>query len=176
MKSLLFACVYLLSVAAAALAQENATFPVGAFTFARPADWEWVPVSSPMRKAQLKVPGEGGQSAEITFFHFGGAMGGDTAANVQRWQRQFDAKEGASKVEDLELSGVKVTVVSTEGTFHSGMPGGPTTPLPDHALLGAILEDKDGSAFVKMTGPKAIVAAARQKFMDFIAEGAKTKK
>jgi len=44
--------------------------------------------------------------------------------------------------------------------------------MENYALLGAIIEDSEGSVFVKMTGPKTTVQAARARFMEFI-EGAK---
>lgn len=158
-----------LSTAAQLFAEAPAKFPVGSFEFQRPATWEWVPVNSPMRKAQLKVPGATPDaSAEITFFHFGAGGGGGAQANIQRWLGQFQSPEGASKVEPQDFSGTKVTLVSTEGTFSSGMPGGPTTPLSGYALLGAILEDAGGDVFVKMTGPATVVKASREAFLDFI--------
>ena len=62
------------------------------------------------------------------------------------------------------------------GTFQSGMPGGPTTPLENYALLGAILADeKSGDVFVKMTGPKAIVESASVLFPQMIAQAAGTR-
>ena len=150
-------------------AEDPATFPVGSFTFARPAAWTWVPVSSPMRKAQLRVPGAAAdQAADITFFHFGAGGGGGLDANIKRWLGQFQAAEGVSKVEPQTIAGTKVTIVTTEGTFASGMPGGASTPLPDQALLGAIVEHTDGDVFVKMTGPAPLVKESRAKFMEFI--------
>ncbi len=150
-------------------AEDPAKFTVGAFEFQRPAAWAWVPVTSSMRKAQLKIPGSTPDaSAEITFFHFGPGGGGGAQANIQRWLGQFQSAEGASKVEPQDISGTKVTLVSTEGTFSSGMPGGPTTPLPGYALLGAIIESAEGDVFVKMTGPAALVKESRKPFLDFI--------
>jgi hypothetical protein len=123
-----------------------------------------------MRKAQLSVPGaDPSKAADITFFHFGPSGGGDIDSNVQRWLRQFQSPAGVEKVEAKELGGRKTTLVSTEGTFSSGMPGAATAPLSDYALLGAILEDAGGNVFVKMTGPKATVQAAREKFLEFLA-------
>ncbi|RFC45704.1 MAG: hypothetical protein DVB28_000407 [Verrucomicrobia bacterium] len=145
------------------------TFAVGALNFKRPADWTWVPVSSPMRKAQLSVPGtEAGKNADITFFHFGPSGGGDLDSNVQRWLRQFQSNPAAEKVETKTIGARKTTLVSTVGTFSSGMPGQPTAAMDNYALLGAIVEDADGSVFVKMTGPKAVVQAANAKFLEFL--------
>lgn len=160
-----------------ARAADPATFEVGGLTFTRPADWPWIEVTSPMRKAQLKVPGASAeQTADITFFHFGAGGGGDVTANAQRWLAQFKSAEGASKIEPQELAGATVTIVTTEGTFSGGMPGGPAAAVENFALLGAIIEGEEGSVFVKMTGPAALVKASRPKFMDFITAAIAAKK
>jgi hypothetical protein len=164
------ALLVLALVGAATLrAEDPATFEVGDLTFKRPTDWTWVQVSSPMRKAQLKVPGaKPDESADIIFFHFGKGGGGDVQSNAQRWVGQFKGAEGKSKIEPQEISGAKVTLVTTEGTYNSGMPGGPVTAMENYALLGAIIEHDDGNVFVKMTGPAALVKGSRTKFLDFI--------
>lgn len=176
MKLLSFA-VGLLLLTASVFAEDPKSFEVGGFKFERPESWQWVPVTSPMRKAHLKIAGkEGGAPAEITFFHFGSGQGGDVQSNAQRWLRQFESKEGTSKTETEEMNGTKVTLVTTEGTFHSGMPGGPTSALPDHALLGAILQSAEGDVFVKMTGPVALVNEARPQFMEFLKKATASRK
>lgn len=157
-----------------ARAEDPATFEVGDFTFTRPADWAWVPVASAMRKAQLR-PGGADDGAEIIFFYFTGG-GGDVDSNVKRWLSQFKGKEGAEKVEAKTINGVRVTFVTTGGTFSSGMPGGPTTPKTDYALHGAIMEGKEGSVFAKFTGPEKIVKGASDKFIKFITDATTAKK
>jgi hypothetical protein len=149
-------------------AEEPASFDVGGLKFARPADWKWVEVTSPMRKAQLQVPGTGAQVADITFFHFGAQGGGDATSNAQRWLNQFKGDTAAQKIEPQEIAGTKVTLVTTEGTFSSGMPGGALTPVENQALLGAIIEGPEGNIFIKMTGPSALVKGLREKFLAFI--------
>jgi hypothetical protein len=168
MKKLPILLVALLS-AITLRAQDPATFDVAGLTFTRPTEWKWVEVTSPMRKAQLKVPGaKPEQSADIIFFHFGAGAGGDIKANADRWLAQFKSAEGASKVETNAINDTKVTLVTTEGTFSSGMPGGPTTPLENQALLGAIIESAEGNIFVKMTGPAELVKGSRERFIEFI--------
>ncbi|HEV7868634.1 MAG TPA: hypothetical protein VGO90_13190 [Chthoniobacteraceae bacterium] len=158
-------------------AEDPATFEVGGLTFKRPAAWGWVQVSSPMRKAQLKVPGsKPDQNADITFFHFGAGGGGDIDANTKRWLGQFRSAAGAEKTEAKEIAGKKVTLVSTQGTFSSGMPGGPTTPLENQALLGAIVDGGEGNVFIKMTGPAEVVNGAREPFLQFITDALTAKK
>lgn len=138
-------------------------FSVGAFTFARPEAWTWIVPSSAMRKAQLSVPGkDGGASAEITFFHFGPGQGGGVQANVDRWVGQFADAKSSSKAE--QIAQTKVTFVEATGTFSSGMPGGPTTPMTNYAMRGAILESPEGDVYVKMTGPEGLISEAAPIF------------
>ena len=93
-------------------------------------------------------------------------------ANISRWVGQFapDAdKKIEPVVENAMVSGTKVTRVRVEhGTFSSGMPGGPTTPLADYGLQGAILESSQGDVFIKMTGPAAVVKAAAADFESLV--------
>ena len=124
---------------------------------ARPA-WKWVEVAAnSMRKAQLLVDGDKGQSAEVLFFTFGPGQGGGVQENSARWVGQFDMPDGSpvkSVEETAEVKGTKITRVRVDsGIFNSGMPGGPTTPQADYGFYGAILESKDGDVFIKLTGP-----------------------
>ena len=154
-------------------AADPSSFAVGSFTFKRPAALSWVAVDpSGMRKAQLfagdaKDPDK---RAEIVFFHFGPGVGGGVDANIQRWLGQFTPETPDMKpiIEKADLKGIKLTRVRAEGTFSSGMPGGPTTPLKGYALLGIILESPNGDVFIKMTGPGDVVKANAQAFEDLV--------
>ncbi|MFM8365441.1 MAG: hypothetical protein ACKOAS_09855 [Verrucomicrobiota bacterium] len=138
-------------------------FEVGGFEFERPVGWKWVVPSSPMRKAQLAVPGSGGTAGEVTFFHFGPGQGGGVQQNIDRWFAQFG--NANTSQEEKMVGETRIFKVGAEGTFQSGMPGGPTTPLEGYALRGAILgNDQNGNVFVKMTGPAEIVRAADLDF------------
>ena len=152
-------------------ADAPATFTVSEFKFQRPAKWEWVETTSPMRKAQLKVTAaDKTNSAEIVFFHFGPANGGGVTANVERWFTQFQEpreKIGA-KTEDTTIGQRKVTFVRAEGTYLSGMPGGARTAQAGSALRGAIIESDAGNVFVKMTGPAALVKSSEDEFRKMI--------
>jgi hypothetical protein len=164
-----------LFLATALLAAEApATFKVSEFTFTRPTSWEWVQVTSQMRKAQLKVPDtKATGSADVIFFHFGPGDGGGTKANVERWYGQF--KEPRDKIgarsEETTVGKHKVTYVHAEGTYLSGMPGGAQTPVADYALAGAIIEADQGSVFIRMTGPKELVKASLPDFKKMVQSG-----
>lgn len=168
-------CALFLTVCAASVrADAPATFKVGDFTFTRPATWEWVEMTSAMRKAQLRVTdADSKASADVVFYYFGQGDGGGTKANVDRWLGQFQEpreKINASVVE-VTVGKTKITYAQAEGTYSSGMPGGPTTPKTDYALLGAILESDQGNVFVRMTGPKGLVKSSVADFKKMIESG-----
>lgn len=160
-----------LAAATVKAADAPATFKVGEFTFTRPAAWGWVASTSSMRKAQLKIGDDKTKGqGEVVFFHFGPGQGGGTKANIDRWFGQFvEPRDKAnSKTEEVTVGGRKVTYAQAEGTYRSGMPGGPATPLKDHALLGAIVESNEGSVFVRLTGPIGLVKEATPEFRKMI--------
>jgi hypothetical protein len=146
---------------------------VEAFTFTVPEGWKSVTPSSPMRKAQLEIA-RGPEKAEVTFFHFGADQGGSAEDNVARWYAQFPGSEKNRITEHVQIGSVKITFAMTDGTFSSGMPGGPTTPMERYALCGAILESAAGNTFVKMTGPNAVVKASTEAFKKMVSEAAKS--
>lgn len=145
--------------------------PVGVagLTFTPPEGFEAVEVRSPMRKAQFNV-GDGEAQGEIVFFYFGPGGAGGVDSNVKRWFGQF--KEGpdaiGAKTEKTKAGETPVTLVSAKGTFLSGPPRGPAVEKPGYALLGAIVEAKQGAIFVKFTGPAETVEANREAFRKMI--------
>jgi hypothetical protein len=163
-----------LLVAAASHAEEVPSFKAGDFTFGVPAGWNSVTPASPMRKAELRIPGPEGTGAAgealVTVFHFGPGQGGSVQDNVQRWFGQFggdnDAIGAATATETIGQ--IPVTFARARGTFQSGMPGQPTTPIEGQALLGAILESPGGDVFVKLTGPAPVVDQAEPAFVQMI--------
>lgn len=172
MRTAFVAAAFFVVAATAGFAQTS-EIKVGAFTFTAPEGWKQVPPPSPMRKAQLEIA-RGPDKAEVTFFHFGADQGGSAADNVDRWFTQFPGSEDKRKTDTIQAGSVKITFAMTEGTFSSGMPGGPTTPMPGYALCGAILESASGSVFVKMTGPEAVVKASTEAFKKMISDAAKS--
>lgn len=168
-----FVCVLTLFGCAVVVAAEGPVeFEVAAFRFQRPEGWDWIAPSG-MRKAQLSVPGREAAAVDVTFFHFGAGQGGGPEANIRRWVAQFDGGAENAMQKTEQFGKTKTWFVTASGTFQSGMPGGPTTPMEGYALRGAILESPDGDVFVKMTGPAAVVAGAAAAF-DKMVEAAAT--
>ena len=137
-------------------------FSVAGYAFNSPSGWKASPPSSSMRKAQFAAPGNSGQAAEVVFFYFGTGGAGGVKANIDRWMGQFKNAEN-KKVEGKTVGGTKLTYARATGTFMSGRPFGPKTPKEGYALLGAIIEGKQGAIFVKMTGPEAALKANSDK-------------
>ncbi len=153
------------------------SFTVSDLTFKRPKTWEWVDLAAgSMRKAQLRVVETGKkEAAEVVFFHFGPGNGGGTKANVDRWLGQFQEPraELKSKVDEVVVGKHKVTYVQAEGTYNSGMPGGPKTPMKNHMLLGAIVEAEQGSIFARLTAPSTLAKSSQQDFRSMVESGLK---
>jgi hypothetical protein len=173
MRTALAAVIFFTLVGIAAAAEETSgSVKIESFKFTLPEGWKSVTPSSPMRKAQLEIA-RGPEKAEVTFFHFGADQGGTVADNISRWYAQFPGSEKNRITENVQVGAVKITFAMTDGTFSSGMPGGPTTPMEGYALCGAILESSSGNVFVKMTGPNAVVKASTEAFKKMITEAAK---
>ena len=152
------AALLLWLVAAPAWAE---TVKVGGFTFTVPESWIAETPASAMRKAQYEVPNPVGPRGVVAFFHFGAGRGGTAEANIERWYRQFqeprtdlDAELTRDTVGDIAVHRFRAS-----GTFLSGMPGGPKTPMPDTTLRAAVFESEAGNVFVRFVAPTGLSMA-----------------
>ncbi len=162
------------SLAIAAQFTHAEDFKVTGLTFSKPKTWTKVAPGSSMRKAQLEIR-DGDNKAEVVFFYFGPGGAGGVDANVTRWLRQFkEPKEKLNpKIESQKVGSTKVTFVRAEGTYMSGAPFGPKTPVADSMMFASILEAQQGPIFVKMTGPKKIVSGAVKDMRKMIEDALK---
>lgn len=151
--------------APASAAPEGGAVRVAGIAFTPPAAWRRETPSSSMRTAQFAIPGSSGEKdGTVAVYYFGSGQGGGVADNAKRWQDQFTDSPAPGTVTSLEKNGLKITIVTAEGTYGSGMPMGPSTPEPGFALWGAIIEAPQGNVFVKATGPKAQIVRSRPDF------------
>ncbi|HEY6459289.1 MAG TPA: hypothetical protein VIY73_04035 [Polyangiaceae bacterium] len=130
-----------------------------------PAGWRIVANASSMRIATYAVPHAAGDAADgdVSVTRAGGAV----AANVARWQGQFEGASPPAETTKM-VRGLEVTLVSLEGTYAGGMD--PSAPAhPGWALLAAIVRSRGQPYFFKMTGPAATVRAARPAFDGLVA-------
>jgi hypothetical protein len=112
------------------------------------------------------------------------ASGGSIRANLDRWKGQFAGDEKAFQSKEMELGGWDVFMAEHEGTYSDRVGGGPffggrVVKRSDYAMVGAILVPPDPSDadapvdarpkyFVKMIGPKSVVEANREAFVEMV--------
>ena len=139
-----------------------------------PSGWVEEPPSSPMRRAQYKVPGPGGDG-ECAVFYFGPGQGGDPKSNAERWADQFTLADGsparsAMKTSELSVNGTTVVIVEVAGTYKGGMTmtAAPADPKPGYRLLGAVAPGPDANWFFKLTGPDKTVTEQRSAFLAMV--------
>jgi len=138
-----------------------------------PPGWREEPVASPMRRAQYRVPGPGGDG-ECVVFYFGPGQGGDAKSNLARWAGQFRTTDDkpigpAFKTRALTVGDVHVTMAEATGTYVGGMGGGPAgPPRANQMMLAAIAEGADANWFFRALGPKATMEAQRGPFEQLI--------
>lgn len=145
-----------------------------ALAWKKPPAWIAEPPSSPMRRAQYKVPGPGGDG-ECAVFYFGPGQGGDPRSNADRWADQFTLADGsparsAMETSELDVNGVKVVIVEVAGTYKGGMTmtAAPAVAKPGYRLLGAVAPGPDANWFFKLTGPDKTVTEARSAFLAMV--------
>jgi len=134
-----------------------------------PEGWRQETPSSPMRKVQARVPGEAGDGELVVFF-FGEGSGGGIEANIQRWIDQMEvALDTSPRREVIEANGLQITWVDVSGTLKPSMMGiGPTTPVPNSRLLGAVVEGSGGPWFLKVVGPDATLGDHLDGFIQML--------
>lgn len=142
--------------------------------FETPKTWRRQAPSSPMRAAEFAIPGsDGAKEALLSVYYFGRQSGGSVADNIERWKGQFLGANGApppGSVRTARENGLAISIVTTEGTYSAGMAmGAPSTPEPDSALWGAIIEGPQGNVFLKITGPKKSIERASPDFERLLA-------
>jgi hypothetical protein len=140
--------------------------PSGAQGFALewdlPPGWTALPANN-FRQANFRLPGN--EKAECYLSLLGGEAGG-LESNIARWRSQISlpplpAAELAALPHAL-LLGRDGVVVDCAGTW-IGMSG--TEHDAGWRLTGILQVSADGSAFFKMYGPEALIAAEKEHFM-----------
>lgn len=128
-----------------------------------PPGWSELPPTA-LRIANFRVAGDPNAECYLTTLT---GEGGGLEANVNRWRSQMQQPPlGASEVAALprhEMFGRPAVLVEVDGTW-SGMSGDQSGT--DYRLVGLLLVDPTESKFLKMTGPKAIVAAETAHFKE----------
>jgi len=150
---------------------EQAPAP-GELSFKVPEGWIEEQPSSGMRKAQFRLPGDGGNDAELAVFS---GIGGSVEQNVDRWINQFSRPDGSSlgdsaEIIHREVHGMRVTLVDASGTYTGSMStmnaGGGAKD--DYRLLAAVIETPSAPWYLKLTGPCKTVDRWESAFMEYV--------
>lgn len=148
---------------AAAPASESASAP---YTWTTPAGWE-VKAPGMMRVANLGITGQ--PEVECYLTELSGAAGG-LESNINRWQKQMNQPElSAEQVAALPkkpLLGGDAAYVTIDGSY-GGMSS--AAAKENFRMYGLALVSDTQSLFVKMTGPKDVLAAEEANFLAFAA-------
>lgn len=126
-----------------------------------PTSWE-PRAGSAMRKGTYVISGADGATAELAITAFPGDVGGDLA-NVNRWRNQLGLPPiGAAELPlallRFEANGLQVAVAEMVATSGN----------PPQRVLGGIVPYGNATWFFKLTGPDAVVTAAKPDFLDFM--------
>ena len=136
--------------------------PAAQFKWTTPKGWTELPPAT-MRAANFKPGGDERAECYLTML---AQDAGGLAANINRWRGQLSLGPlSANAIEALpraSLFGRQATLVEWDGQWQ-GMSG--SEARSEWALTGLLLVEPGGSAFLKMTGPKATVTAERAAFL-----------
>lgn len=133
------------------------------FTAPTPEGWRELPPQPAMFKdLDYEVAGDPDASCYLT-----ASVGGGVEGNIARWYGQLGQRLTAA-VTDLpqhELMDGPARLVEIEGTFKG---------QPDFKLLGLIAGEGGECTTLKLTGPRALVEAERERFLE-LARGIRPK-
>ena len=140
---------------------------LGTLRLTAPDDWIRRPPRSGFTLAEFSLPRSEGDAADgrltVTL------AGGTVKANAARWRQQFGGEPEEESEKELEVAGLRVTVVDFSGDYTAGH--GVFAPMEQKSsfrVLGAIFPVGDQFGFIKLTGPKKTVADHADAFHAFV--------
>jgi hypothetical protein len=127
-------------------------------TLTAPTSWKRTKPRSSLVQAEFALShadNEGGDG-RLTV----SVVAGTVKDNVDRWKGQFVGAINNGKQEEIEVGGLKVTLVDFAGTFgeQAGMMA-PVVNRPDYRMIAAVIPVGDQLYVVKAVGPKRTMAA-----------------
>lgn len=150
---------------------DNTKLVKGELAYQAPETWQETQISNPMRKAEYLLDAPSQTKVAVYFFE---GMRDQLEPNLRRWKNQFLDGKDRQLIEKKQFNRFKlpITIYYLTGTYLDkekiGDPSSPTTVKPDHALLAAIVEMKQGTWFFKAVGPGSVIASARTQFDDLV--------
>jgi gluconolactonase len=141
----------------------------GTLTLKAPESWKEVGPDGQMRANQFQIPPAAGdrEPADLVVYYFGAGGAGGLSANVRRWIGQFDPEGRQVRITKGKNGAGEYTIADVSGTYQKsiGPPiQGKKQAVPGSRMLAAIVDSPEGPYFLKLTGPKATVAAEAAAF------------
>jgi len=173
----LAACALTTALMPVLRSEEPAAAPlkVGPFSFALAAPWKQSATPKPMSQGTIELPGKDGAAGlTAAFYHFGAGQGGDLQGNIQRWQGMFQPAPAAkTEKEEMDFGKEKAALVSITGTYTGSRFSPEKEPRVDYTLLAAVLPSAEGDVYIRLVGPAAGIAAAKEDFKKLLLTAAK---
>ena len=138
-----------------------------AITLTAPAGWQRTPPSSSFVAAEFALSRAEGDDADgrLTV----STAGGSVEANIDRWKGQFGPQAKQSPQEEIDVAGMKVTVVDFSGDFNDQRgPFAPAVERPGYRMIAAIVPVDGQLHFIKATGPQKTIASHADEIHQFI--------
>jgi len=130
----------------------------GGLAYTAPDHWEPAPAQA-MRQVNFFVGPNREVECYVTVL---AGSGGGPLANFNRWCGQMGRAELSpaefDALERFQMLGGKATMAEIGGSFQA---------IQDALMLGVVGSSAGGATFVKMIGPRALVAAERDAFLSF---------
>jgi hypothetical protein len=155
------------SAVAQSLGDSGGPLELDAITMTAPAGWQQMPPSSSFVAAEFALPRAAGDDADgrLTI----STAGGTVEANIDRWKSQFDAQAKQAPQEEIDVAGLKVTLVDLSGNFNDQRgPFAPAVERPGYRMIAAIVPVEGQLHFIKATGPEKTIASHADKIHEFI--------
>jgi hypothetical protein len=140
---------------------------VGGVTLAAPASWERIAPGSSILAAEFVLPRSEGDDADgrLTI----STAGGSVEANIDRWKGQFNPQPQNASQEEIDVAGLKITIVDYSGDFNDQRgPFAPPVKRSGYRMIAAIIPDNGQLHFIKATGPQKTIAASADAIHAFI--------
>jgi hypothetical protein len=140
---------------------------LAAITLTAPKAWPRKQPRSSFIQAEFELPRAKGDEADgrLTVTTAGGSI----EANITRWKGQFNGAQDNAHEEQIEVGGIKATLVDLSGDFND-QPGpfAPAVKRSDYRMIAAIIPVNGQLHFVKGVGPKKTMAAHAEEIKTFI--------
>jgi len=136
-------------------------------TFTAPATWKRTKPRSSLVQVEFAIPHADKDTVDgrLTV----SVVAGTVKDNVDRWKGQFVGTIDSRKQEEVEVGGLKATLVDFAGTFgeRAGMVA-PVVNRPDYRMIAAIIPLSDQLYVIKAVGPRQTISANVKAINSFL--------